>query len=154
LIRESIIFIVFNRKGEKDMWSRLKKEEGGFTLIELIIVIVILGIIAGVAIPKFIGLSDSARLSAARGVGGALSSTITSLHAQYLISGDAADEYTIADVVTGTKFSGGITASSDAAAGEITAVIKGKSFTWDYADVDTSDEIAAEITEDSTSEFP
>ncbi len=53
------------------MWSRLNSEKSGFTLIELIIVIVILGIIAGVAIPKFIGLSGQAGLSAARGVGGA-----------------------------------------------------------------------------------
>ncbi|MFQ5787934.1 MAG: type IV pilin protein, partial [Thermodesulfobacteriota bacterium] len=44
------------------MKSKRKKNEGGFTLIELIMVIVILGIISAVAIPKFLSLSDSARL--------------------------------------------------------------------------------------------
>jgi MSHA pilin protein MshA len=113
------------------MWSRLKKEEGGFTLIELIIVIVILGIIAGVAIPKFIGLADSAKISAARGVGGALNSTITSLHANYLITGT--DDYTIADVVGETEYSGGIpTPAIDGLV--ITLTLKGKPFTWTYTE--------------------
>ena len=67
------------------MMSKRKKNEGGFTLIELIMVIVILGIISAVAIPKFLSLSDSAKLSSARGVGGAISGTISAEHSDYLI---------------------------------------------------------------------
>lgn len=50
------------------------KQQQGFTLIELVVVIVILGILAAVAVPKFVDLSDEAEQSAIQGFAGALSS--------------------------------------------------------------------------------
>ena len=48
----------------------MQLRQGGFTLIELVIVIVILGILAVVAIPQFIDLSGDANRAAVQGVAG------------------------------------------------------------------------------------
>ena len=52
----------------------MKKANSGFTLIELVVVIVILGILAAVAVPKFFDLSGEAETAAAQGVAGSLAS--------------------------------------------------------------------------------
>ena len=52
----------------------MKQLQRGFTLIELVMVIVILGVLAAVAIPKFVDLKGDAVAAATEGVAGALSS--------------------------------------------------------------------------------
>jgi MSHA pilin protein MshA len=52
----------------------MKSTQQGFTLIELVMVIVIIGLLSAVAIPKFVDLGSEARTAAVAGVSGALAS--------------------------------------------------------------------------------
>ncbi|MNQ11349.1 Fimbrial protein precursor [compost metagenome] len=59
------------------------QRQKGFTLIELVVVIVILGVLAAVALPRFMNATDDAHTSAVQGTGGALAAGVALVRSQW-----------------------------------------------------------------------
>jgi MSHA pilin protein MshA len=65
-------------------------KQSGFTLIELVVVITILGILAAFAIPRFAALEGQARLTATQSLAGSVRSAAALTHSVWLAQGDPA----------------------------------------------------------------
>ena len=65
-------------------------KQAGFTLIELIMVIVILGVLSAFALPRFADLGGEARIASINGLNGAIKSAANIAHAQWLADGGTA----------------------------------------------------------------
>ncbi len=76
----------------------------GFTMIELVVVIVILGILAAFALPKYMGLENQARIAALNGMTGSIRSAANMAHGVWLASGNPAT--ITVDTVTVTMVDG------------------------------------------------
>lgn len=103
------------------------RNQKGFTLIEIIAVLIILGILAAVAVPRFINMQGEAQVYAVQGATAALKSTATMEYAHALLQTPSVTTYSPSSA---TRTVGDFTGTISNAAGVVTVTVTGGPNWW------------------------
>ena len=79
----------------------MKKSQAGFTLVELVVVILILGILSATALPRFMNINDQAHQAAVSGAGGGFGAGAVLVRAQWIANQEAPGDDDVANFGAG-----------------------------------------------------